>query len=71
MKQLKERERKMAEQGRDLEKAIAVLNNKLREEDSPKLLKVSWVLELIIGLNCCCGSEAGGNVSVLRGGGGE
>lgn len=44
LKQLKERERKIAGQGRDLEKAIAVLNNKLCDEDSPKLLKVSRVL---------------------------
>lgn len=42
VKQLKERERKIAEQGRDLERAITVLNNKLREDDSPKLLKVSF-----------------------------
>lgn len=41
MKLLKQRERKIAEQGRGLEGAIAVLNNKLREEDGPKLLKVS------------------------------
>ncbi|KAI3361178.1 hypothetical protein L3Q82_013368 [Scortum barcoo] len=40
LKQLKEREKKIAGQGRDLEGAIAVLNSKLTEEDSPKLLKV-------------------------------
>lgn len=41
MKLLKQRERKIAEQGKGLEGTITVLNNKLREEDSPKLLKVS------------------------------
>lgn len=40
LKQLKEREKKIAEQGRNLERAITVLNSKLAEEDSPKLLKV-------------------------------
>lgn len=40
VKLLKQRERKIAEQGKDLETAITVLNNKLCEEDSPKLLKV-------------------------------
>lgn len=40
LKQLKERERKINEQRKDLERAIAVLNGKLSEEDSPKLLKV-------------------------------
>ncbi|TKS82277.1 Zinc-binding protein A33 [Collichthys lucidus] len=44
LKQLKEREKKIAEQGKDLERAIAVLNSKLAEEDSPKLLKVRFVL---------------------------
>ncbi|KAJ8392933.1 hypothetical protein AAFF_G00071370 [Aldrovandia affinis] len=39
LKQLRERERKIAEQGKDLERAIDTLNNKLKEEDSPKLLK--------------------------------
>ncbi|KAF1388125.1 hypothetical protein PFLUV_G00086980 [Perca fluviatilis] len=39
LKQLKEREKKIAAQGRDLERAITVLNSKLAEEDSPKLLK--------------------------------
>ncbi|XP_061109332.1 zinc-binding protein A33 [Conger conger] len=39
VKQLRERERKIADQGRDLERAIDTLNNKLKEEDSPKLLK--------------------------------
>uniref|UniRef100_A0A3Q2EIJ3 Si:ch73-54f23.4 n=1 Tax=Cyprinodon variegatus TaxID=28743 RepID=A0A3Q2EIJ3_CYPVA len=39
LKQLKEREKKIEAQGRDLEKAITVLNSKLTEEDSPKLLK--------------------------------
>lgn len=40
VKLLKGREKKIAEQGRDLERAIGVLNSKLAEEDSPKLLKV-------------------------------
>ncbi|XP_041650187.1 E3 ubiquitin-protein ligase TRIM38-like [Cheilinus undulatus] len=40
LKQLKEREKKIVTQGRDLERAITVLNGKLAEEDSPKLLKV-------------------------------
>uniref|UniRef100_A0A3P9J4J6 Si:ch73-54f23.4 n=1 Tax=Oryzias latipes TaxID=8090 RepID=A0A3P9J4J6_ORYLA len=46
LKQLKEREKKIAAQGKDLENAITVLNSKLAEEDSPKLLKsqVSFVL---------------------------
>ncbi|XP_011483783.1 zinc-binding protein A33 [Oryzias latipes] len=39
LKQLKEREKKIAAQGKDLENAITVLNSKLAEEDSPKLLK--------------------------------
>ncbi|XP_026226001.1 zinc-binding protein A33 [Anabas testudineus] len=39
LKQLKEQEKKIAEQGKDLERAITVLNSKLAEEDSPKLLK--------------------------------
>ncbi|KAK7157586.1 hypothetical protein R3I93_008930 [Phoxinus phoxinus] len=39
VKILKEREKKIAMQGRDLEKAIETLNCKLREDDSPKLLK--------------------------------
>ncbi|XP_056236337.1 zinc-binding protein A33 [Seriola aureovittata] len=39
LKQLKEREKKIAEQGRGLERAITVLNSKLAEDDSPKLLK--------------------------------
>lgn len=40
LKQLKEREKKIADQGKDLERAITVLNSKLAEDDSPKLLKV-------------------------------
>lgn len=40
LKQLKEREKKIEAQGQDLERAITVLNSKLAEEDSPKLLKV-------------------------------
>lgn len=40
VKLLREREKKIAMQGRDLERGIATLNNKLAEEDSPKLLKV-------------------------------
>ncbi|XP_061573123.1 zinc-binding protein A33 [Cololabis saira] len=39
LKQLKEREKKIGAQGRDLERGITVLNGKLAEEDSPKLLK--------------------------------
>ncbi|XP_030641462.1 zinc-binding protein A33 [Chanos chanos] len=39
MKVLKEREKKIAMQGRDLERAIETLNSKLREEDSPKLFR--------------------------------
>ncbi|KAF4088462.1 hypothetical protein AMELA_G00082690 [Ameiurus melas] len=39
VKMLKERERKIATQGRDLERAIGTLNSKLAEDDSPKLLK--------------------------------
>ncbi|XP_066539320.1 zinc-binding protein A33 [Hoplias malabaricus] len=39
VKILKERERKISMQGRDLERAIETLNCKLKEEDSPKLLK--------------------------------
>jgi len=46
LKQLKEREKKIAAQARDLESAITVLNSKLTEDDSPKLLKVR--LQLII-----------------------
>lgn len=45
VKMLKERERKIAMQGRDLERAIETLNSKLTEDDSPKLLKV-----LLMGL---------------------
>nr|XP_040021751.1 zinc-binding protein A33 isoform X2 [Gasterosteus aculeatus aculeatus] len=41
LKQLKERKKKMAEQGRDLERAISVLNSKLTEENSPKLIRSS------------------------------
>ncbi|KAL4616793.1 zinc-binding protein A33-like [Arapaima gigas] len=41
VKLLRERERKITEQGKDLERAIETLNNKLKEEDSVKLLKVS------------------------------
>lgn len=40
VKMLKDRERKIAMQGRDLERAIETLNSKLAEEDSPKLVKV-------------------------------
>lgn len=40
VKLLKEREKKIAMQGRDLERAIENLNTKLAEDDSPKLLKV-------------------------------
>lgn len=47
LKILKEREKKIAMQGRDLERAIETLNSKLAEEDSPKLLKV-----LLVGLYC-------------------
>lgn len=43
IKMLKEREKKIAMQGRDLERAIETLNSKLAEEDSPKLLKVFLV----------------------------
>ncbi|XP_016088870.1 zinc-binding protein A33-like [Sinocyclocheilus grahami] len=39
VKILKEREKKIGTQSRDLEKAIETLNCKLREDDSPKLLK--------------------------------
>ncbi|CAL8289775.1 unnamed protein product [Merluccius merluccius] len=39
VKLLRERERKIAEQGKDLQRAITTLNSKLTEEDSPKLLK--------------------------------
>eukprot|EP00066_Takifugu_rubripes_P014969 XP_011604235.1 PREDICTED: zinc-binding protein A33-like [Takifugu rubripes] len=39
VKLLKQRERKIAAQEKDLERAITVLNSKLCEEDSPKLLK--------------------------------
>lgn len=46
MKILKEREKKIAMQGRDLEKAIETLNCKLREDDSPKLLKVDFNFKL-------------------------
>ncbi|XP_028836817.1 zinc-binding protein A33 isoform X2 [Denticeps clupeoides] len=38
VKALKEREKKIAEQGRSLERAIETLNSKLREDESPKLL---------------------------------
>ncbi|XP_056301124.1 zinc-binding protein A33 isoform X2 [Pseudoliparis swirei] len=38
LKQLKERQKKIAAQGRDLERAIGVLNSKLTEENSPTLL---------------------------------
>ncbi|CAL8359594.1 unnamed protein product [Arctogadus glacialis] len=40
VKQLRGRERKIAEQGKDLERAVTTLSSKLAEEDSPKLLKV-------------------------------
>lgn len=40
VKLLKEREKKISEQGKDLERAIETLNSKLKEEDSPKLLNV-------------------------------
>lgn len=46
IKILKEREKKIAMQGRDLEKAIETLNCKLREDDSPKLLKVDFHFKL-------------------------
>jgi len=46
VKILKERERKIGMQGRDLEKAIETLNCKLREDDSPKLLKVDFHFKL-------------------------
>ncbi|KAJ3597324.1 hypothetical protein NHX12_000852 [Muraenolepis orangiensis] len=39
VKLLRERERKIAQQGRDLQGAIMTLNSKLTEEDGPKLLK--------------------------------
>lgn len=39
VKLLREREKKIAEQGKDLERAILTLNSKLAEEDSPKLLR--------------------------------
>ncbi|XP_055066587.2 zinc-binding protein A33 [Misgurnus anguillicaudatus] len=39
VKILKDREKKIAMQGRDLERAIETINCKLREDDSPKLLK--------------------------------
>ncbi|KPP77656.1 zinc-binding protein A33-like, partial [Scleropages formosus] len=39
VKVLREREKKVAEQGKDLERAIETLNSKLKEEDSLKLLK--------------------------------
>lgn len=40
LKPLKEREKKIAEQGKGLERANTVLNSKLAEEDRPKLFKV-------------------------------
>lgn len=46
VKMLKDRERKIAMQGRDLERAIETLNSKLAEDDSPKLLKV-LLMELL------------------------
>lgn len=45
LKQLKEREKKIEAQGKDLERAITMLNSKLAEEDSPKLLKVRKILK--------------------------
>ncbi|KAG7474069.1 zinc-binding protein A33-like [Solea senegalensis] len=39
LKQLKEREKKIAAQEKDLERAITVLNRKLAEEETPKLLR--------------------------------
>ncbi|KAM4600464.1 zinc-binding protein A33 [Polymixia lowei] len=39
LKLLKERERKIAAQGKDLERAISTLNSKLAEEETPKMLK--------------------------------
>ncbi|XP_031708942.1 uncharacterized protein LOC116386674 [Anarrhichthys ocellatus] len=39
LKQLKERNKKITEQGRDLDRAITVLNSKLAEENSPTLLR--------------------------------
>lgn len=53
VKLLREREKKIAMQGRDLERGIAKLNNKLAEEDSPKLLKVSE-----LGCSGYCSSTA-------------
>ncbi|XP_048880827.1 zinc-binding protein A33 isoform X1 [Brienomyrus brachyistius] len=38
VKLLREREKKISEQGKDLERAIETLNSKLKEEDSAKLL---------------------------------
>lgn len=46
VKILKEREKKIGMQSRDLEKAIETLNCKLREDDSPKLLKVDFHFKL-------------------------
>ncbi|TRY59463.1 hypothetical protein DNTS_024406 [Danionella cerebrum] len=43
VKILKDREKQIAMQGRDLEKAIEMLNSKLREDDSPKLFKVDLI----------------------------
>nr|XP_061803674.1 E3 ubiquitin-protein ligase TRIM38 isoform X4 [Nerophis lumbriciformis] len=39
LKQLKDREKKISAQRKDLEKAIMVLNNKLAEDEGPKMLK--------------------------------
>lgn len=47
VKILKDREKKIAMQGRDLERAIETLNCKLREDDSPKLLKVDFHLKFL------------------------
>jgi len=48
VKLLRERERKIAEQGKDLQGAIVTLNGKLAEEDSPKLLKVRFSVPLLL-----------------------
>lgn len=48
VKILKERERKIAIQGRELERAIDTLNCKLAEDESPKLLKVIFLYSIFL-----------------------
>ncbi|XP_076847334.1 zinc-binding protein A33 [Brachyhypopomus gauderio] len=69
MKLLQEREKKISIQARDLERAIDTLNCKLREEDSPKLLKeikdllkrceVNFIRPAPVDIEICSGQFVG------------